>query len=300
MSPRLDPESERYLRQDNPALASLRSRYNALQVDAASHSVWNPGFVGRSVSLGAFRAHNAFVWAYGELPRATALKYFIFTQEVVRRAGPLLARLSEDAMFGCVAYDLEGPGRVSRDRLDSALELDFVNRHTGLLDRPGLRVLDIGAGYGRLAHRTCEVAEVADFACVDAIPESTFLCDYYLRYRGIADRARSVPLDEVAASDTTLGRFDIAFNVHSWSECTLAAVTWWVEVVRRLEVPYLFVVPNQHDRFITREADKSRQNFLPVIEKAGYHLVASEPLFDDADVRRLLAIPDRLYLFKRG
>jgi SAM-dependent methyltransferase len=251
------------------------------------------------VSLAQFRAHSAYVWAYGELPRPTLLKYFIFAQEVARRTGRLFERLTEDAAFGCLAYDFDGAGRVSRDRLDSALELDFVQRHTKLLDKPGLRVLDIGAGYGRLAHRACEVADVADYACLDAIPESTFLCDYYLRHRGVADRARAVPLDTVAAQSDQLGRFDIAFNVHSWSECTLAAVTWWMELVRRLEVPYLFVVPNQHDRFLTREPDRSRSDFLPVIEKAGYRLVAEEALFEDPDVQRLLAIKDRLYLFKR-
>src|SRR5207237_31488 len=130
-----------------------------------------------------------------------------------------------------------------------------------------------------------EAADVADYACVDAIPESTFLCDYYLRYRGLGGRARAVPLDEVAARGAGLGRFDIAFNVHSWSECTLAAIAWWVDLVRRLDVPYLLVVPNQHDRFVSKEPDGTRSDFRPVIEDAGYHLVAEEPVFDDPDVR---------------
>ena len=38
---------------------------------------------------------------------------------------------------------------------------------------------------------------------------------------------------------------------------------------------------------------------LSVIEGAGYRRVAEEPLFEDPDVRRLLGIQDRLYLFKR-
>ena len=293
-------EDEQYLRKDNPALKALYDRYDALTVNAGIHAKWNPRFVAKQLSIAKFRANSAYVWSYGELPRPTLLKYFIFAQYAARRAGPLLTRLSEDAAFGCLAYDFDGYGRVSRDRLDSAVELDFVHRHTGLLDKPGLRVLDIGAGYGRLAHRTCEVADVAEYTCVDAVPESTFLCDFYLRHRGLTGRARAVPLDEVAARGEALGRFDIAFNVHSWSECTLAAITWWVDLVRRLEVPYLFVVPNQPDRFLTREPDRqTRHDFRPVIEGAGYRLVAEEPVFEDPDVQRLLAIPDRLYLFAR-
>jgi SAM-dependent methyltransferase len=296
--PPLAPEDEQVLRRDNPALAELHARYEALDVDAAVHGLWKPSFVSSQVSLAQFRAHSAYVWSYAELPRPTVLKYFIFAQDAARRTGTLFDRLDEDAAYGCLAYEFDGFGRVSRDRLDSALELSFVDRHTGLLGKPGLRVLDIGAGYGRLAYRTCAVADVADYACVDAIPESTFLCDYYLRRRGVADRARAVPLDAVAAAGSSLGRFDVAFNVHSWSECTLAAITWWVDLVRRLEVPYLFVVPNQHDRFLSREPDKTRRDFLPVITGAGYRQVAEEPLFEDPNVRQLLAIQDRLYLFR--
>ena len=298
-SPPLDTSDEQYLRQDNPALAKLNERYAATTSNATVHSVWNANFVVNEVSLAQFRGHSAYVWSYGELPRPTGLKYFIYAQDVARRAGVSLERLMEDGAFGSLSFDFEGLGRVSRDRLDSVLELDFVERTTGLISKPGLRVLDIGAGYGRLAHRTCELADVADYACVDAIPTSTFLCEFYLRHRQLTGRARAVPLDEVIERKSELGNFDIAFNVHSWSECTLAAVTWWVELVASLNVPYLFIVPNQHDRFITREQDSSRKDFLPAIQNAGYTLVAEEWLFEDANVRRLLGISDRLYMFKR-
>ncbi|MBC8089483.1 MAG: putative sugar O-methyltransferase [Phycisphaerae bacterium] len=297
--PPLAPEDDAYLRLDNPVLVKLGERIAATSSPATVHSVWNPSFVSKEVSLGQFRGHSAYVWSYGELPRPTVLKYFIYAQDVARRTGASLEKLMEDGAFGSLSFDFDGLGRVSRDRLDSALELDFVQRTTGLLTKPGVRVLDVGAGYGRLAHRTCELADVADYACVDAIPLSTFLCEFYLRHRKIDDRARSVPLDEVIERNTALGRFDIAFNVHSWSECTLAAVAWWVQLIARLEVPYLFVVPNQHDRFITREQDSSRADFLPTIQAAGYELIADEWVFEDANVRRLLAIPDRLYMFQR-
>lgn len=298
-NPPLGTGIEAVLRADNPALAELHQRYAALKIDAAVHSRWDSGFVREQVSLSRFRGHSAYVWAYGELPRPTVLKYFIFAQDVQARAGRYLARTSEDGAFGCLAYDFSALGRVSRDRLDSVLELDFLERHTGLISKPGLRVLDIGAGYGRLAHRTCEVADVADYACLDAIAESTFLCDFYLRHRGLTGRARAVPLDEVATTER-LGTFDLAMNIHSWSECTLAAITWWVALVQRHEVPWLFVVPNQHDRLLSSEPGAPKQDFRPVIEAAGYRLVAQEPLFTDPDVRRLVAIKDEYYLFKRS
>jgi hypothetical protein len=297
--PPLAPGLDGVLRSDNPALADIRARYGKLKVDAAVHSLWNTGYVRDQVSLARFRGHSAYVWAYGELPRPTVLKYFIFAQYVQARARAMLARTAEDGAFGCLAYDFVETGRVSRDRLDSVLELDFLERHTGLVSKPGLRVMDVGAGYGRLAHRTCEIADVTDYCCLDAIAESTFLCDFYLKHRGIAGRARAVPLDEVVATPS-LGRFDLAVNVHSWSECSIAAIRWWVDLVQRHEVPWLFVVPNQFDRFLSSEPDKSKQDFRPVIEAAGYRLVAQEPLFMDPDARRLVSIKDEYYLFQRA
>ena len=52
-------------------------------------------------------------------------------------------------------------------------------------------MLDIGAGYGRLAHRmSAAFPQLEDYCCVDAVPESTFLSEYYLRHRGCTPPAR--------------------------------------------------------------------------------------------------------------
>jgi len=301
-SPPVSAEALQYLRTDNPRLQDLRHRYAALTVDAVAHSLWNEDYISSEVLLDEFRAHSAYVWTHQELSRPTQLKYFLYAQYAKSKAAPLLARLHEDGAFGAMCYDFEVAGRVSRDRLDSTIELDFLDRHLQILTRPQLRVLDIGAGYGRLAHRTCEAgAQVADYVCVDAIPESTFLAEYYTGFRGLRDRVRVVPLDElVKHGAATLGRFDLAINVHSFSECSYAAIRWWIARLQELEVPNLFIVPNTDSRFISTESDGTRKDFLPLLEQAGYRVAAHEPLFDDADLLRLLSITDQLYLFRRG
>ena len=38
---------------------------------------------------------------------------------------------------------------------------------------------------------------IAEYLCTDAVPVSTFLSEYYLRFRGLQDRATVVPLDEI-------------------------------------------------------------------------------------------------------
>ena len=186
---------------------------------------------------------------------------------------------------------------MSRDLIESVNELAFLERELRLSARERFSVLDIGAGYGRLAHRAMEAyPQLDDYCCVDAIPESTLLSEYYLRHRGLAPRARVVSLDRVEA-ELQPGSFDLAVNVHSFPECTYAAVEWWVELLRRLEVPNLLVVPNEPDELLTLEADGSRRDFRELIERAGYRLSRSERVVEDDAVRELVRLDDRFYLF---
>src|SRR5262249_4761451 len=152
-------------------------------------------------------------------------------------------------------------------------------RELSLSTRDSFSVLDVGAGYGRLAHRITGAygERVRDYACVDAIPESTFVCEHYLRERGIDPPARAVPLHEQARA-LEAGSFDLALNVHSFSECTLAAIEWWVERLASLRVPNLMIIPNEPTELLSLETDKSRRDFMPALEAAGYKLVKREPV----------------------
>lgn len=293
-------ESTQQLVETNPRLVELRQLYAAVNLPVTQHSRWAGRHALSSMNMQTFRGQTAFIWTYPELARSMQLKYYILANHVHRRAPQLMERMPEDGAFGSVCYDFEQYGRVSRDRLDSALEIDFLDRHLGILKKPDLRVLDIGAGYGRLAHRVSSVADnLADYCCVDAVPESTFFCEYYARHRGLAPKVRVVPLPEVVSASTSLGRFDVAINVHSFSECSHAAIGWWLDRVRDLGIPYLFIVPNDACSFLSSEVDGSKLDFLGRIEAAGYRVKVSEPVFSDADVRALVDIRDHFYLFER-
>lgn len=293
------PADATQLAPDHPRLQELRRRYAALGHGDGTPWQWRDGNLATALSLQYFRGDSPYVWQYRDLPRTTRLKYYLAGQYVQQRdSRGLLGTLGEDGAFGCWTWDLPGLPRLSRDLLDSVNELSFLDRQLGLLGRDDLRVLDIGAGYGRLAHRTVQAARgVADYCCADAIPQSTFLCEYYLRHRGVAPPARVVPLDEV---DRQLAgaRFDIAFNVHSFSECTHAAVAWWFERLRPLRVPHLFLVPNEAEGFLSQEVDGRRRDLMPLVEAAGYELVAREPVYADAATRQLVGVDDHYHLFR--
>ena len=293
----LPPGAEEELREGNPRLAELRERYARLDLPALTPSRWTDDAVRGFLDLRYFRGETLITWHYRELPRISALKFFVFARYVRDRDElGLLDRLGEDGAFGCWTFSYPGYGTYSRDLLDSINELSFLERQLGV---HGSRVLDIGAGYGRLAHRFCEAFDGgADYCCVDAVPEATFLSEYYLRHRGFAPPAQVVPLDEIERS-LRPGDFDLAVNVHAFSECTYAAVEWWVGLLERLEVQRLFLVPNEPTDLLSLEADGSRRDFAPLLERAGYRLVHREPVIADPAVRELLRVDDHFHLFER-
>lgn len=179
-------------------------------------------------------------------------------------------------------------GAVTRPWLDANVEHDFLRRHlTGHPDQTlgSMSVLDIGAGYGRLA--AILGVRVAQYTCTDAVPISSLLCRYYLHhYIGLSpSRFRVMGLaDVVLNGDKEL--FDLAINIHSWNECTLQQITGWLELLRFCRVPYLFTV--SHGQLDSVPPDKQRQkayyswgnrnpSFRPLLE-ADYELIVEESI----------------------
>ncbi|HEX6395273.1 MAG TPA: putative sugar O-methyltransferase [Acidimicrobiales bacterium] len=293
-----------YLRADNQRLRYLRELYARLDWPVCEHSRWRDETVRGWLNLKYFRGDNIIVWHYREDPQYngpefTRLFYFTYLRYVLDRGGSeLVDRLGEDGAFGCWTYDFPGYPRCSRDLLDSVNELLFLDKHLSVISRKAFRILDIGAGYGRLAHRASQAINgLSDYCCVDAIAESTFLCEFYLGFRQISPPARVKPLDEVPSLEE--GAFDLAVNVHSFSECRLDAIEWWMSQVARLGIPYVFVVPNEASGFLTTEGDSTRKDYLQTIESNGYRLIAEVPAIEDVGTRDVLEIHDRYCLFER-
>jgi FkbM family methyltransferase len=290
--------AEEQLRDDNPRLIELRDAYAGLDVPATAASRWSAERVAGFLDLRWFRGETLITWHYREAPEATERKYRALLAHVRSRDTlGLLGRLEEDGLFGCWSYAFDGGPRVSRDLLDSVLELTFLDGALGLSQHDGFSVLDVGAGYGRLAHRAVTAFPELVWCCVDGVPESTFLAEYYLRFRGVTPAAYVTPLHEI--SDLPPRGFDLAVNVHSFPEMPLAAVRWWLELLADLDVPYLFIVPNGPNRLTSLEADGSRLDLMAALAAAGYELTHQQPAIDDPAVADLLGVHDRFCLYER-
>jgi putative sugar O-methyltransferase len=205
--------------------------------------------------------------------------------------------MSEDGAFGSFSVRVGGR-EVSRDLLDSIAEIYFLERHLQISKRGGFRILDIGAGYGRLAYRASEAwPGLGGYLCTDAVASSTFLSEFYLKYRGLGDRARAVPLDEIEEVAGS-GRIDLAVNIHSFSECQPATIEWWTRLIASNGVKHLMVVPNFADASGRRVLTNDRTDFTPILEKHGYRLIAAEPKFADPVVQQYGIYPAQYFLFE--
>src|SRR5262249_27703187 len=215
-----------FLKPNNPQLIDLQDRYAAFDSSVTNSVLWGKGHV-RVDDIAYFRQDNAYVWQLRGTNNLNILGYalaYYYAKSMDRMH--LLVRLTEDNLFGSRTFIIDGRV-ISRDLIDSILEIHFLESHLQLSTRTNLRILDIGAGYGRLAHRIIQSLEnIRAYICADAIAVSTFICDYYLGFRGVAGRARAIPLDQIQ-QELNHNSIDVAVNIHSFSECTLSAISWW-------------------------------------------------------------------------
>ena len=291
----LPDDAARYLRADNPKLIELQQRYRTTDTDVTTPSVWTDRHV-RPEDITHFRGDNAWVWQLrGANTNVLGYGLTLYYLRTIDSLG-LLDKLVEDNSFGNFTFTIAGR-QVSRDLLDSIAEIYFLDRHLGVGSRTGFRVLDVGAGYGRLAHRmVTALPGIEKFYCTDAVAVSTFVSDYYLRFRGL-EKACVIPLDEI---DNSLrdNPVDLAINVHSFSECRPQAIAWWARLLNKHRVRNLMVVPDRGSGTGERMLTADGQDFLPAFERYGYRTVLKEPKFSDPVLQKYGLEPSWYHLLE--
>jgi len=291
----LTAEQRAWLVPDNPRLTELRSAYAAMDPAVTTPLIWFDDFVSAE-DLANFRGDNAYVHQLHGLqynPMAFALTAYY---TLASAAAPLLDRMVEDGAYGARCFEVAGR-KVSRDLLDSVQEIDFLQRHLGAGTRP-LKLLDIGAGYGRLAHRLTEVlGDAIEVCATDGFATSSFLAEFYLRHRG--SFARMVPLHQIEA-ELAATRFDVASNIHSFSECTTAAIDWWVSRLAKAGVAHLMVVPNGWNEQLGLCLTNDGRDMEAIFAAHGYLPVAREFRYTDPLLRQYGVDPAQLCLFTLG
>lgn len=270
------------LSRDNPELLALEEAYSKLNL--FEQSLWETW--SDHIDIQKFRGEPGYLsqkWMMTEERYRNTLHYAL---DMGLRHD--IETLGEDEAFGCITYreDMgasEDDIIYSRDLLDSVFEIQFLEETLQLrsLGMAGPVVLDIGAGYGRFAHRLVQKYPFsACVTCVDAVPLSTFLCEFYLGFRGINSCTRSVPLHQLQG---LVWPFNFACNMYSFSEMPLSAVHFWLGFCADLQIPYFYLVPHApdlvHPHFLTSEPDGSHLDYLSSFPVYGYKLETRRPKF---------------------
>ena len=285
-----------YLLKDNPKLEHLNKKYNTFNTKVTTPLVWTDAHV-KPDDVVYFRGDNAYVWQLrGQNMNIMGYALTTYYVKSIDKLG-LLNLLKEDDLFGNFTFRIDNRV-ISRDLLDSIMEIYFLEKHLNISKLNKATILDIGAGYGRLAHRMASaIPQISSYLCTDAVAISSFISDYYIKFRKLGKIARVIGLDAV---EKTLGTepVDIAINIHSFSECKISAIDWWLSLLSRYKVKYLMIVPNAGDHGGERLLTHENEDFGEVIEKHGYKLIAKEPKFRDPVVQKFGINPTYHYLFE--
>ncbi len=236
-------ESFEELSVNNPKLTSLYERYRSdTPFEAITAPFWH--CIPERLDLKTFRSHGPYLWTNESKVRYQFTAFHIAGFDKLN----LLRTFGEDHAFGCETFSFRGM-TLSRDKLDSIMEIYYLIMQLGIKPFDHLKVLEIGAGYGRLAHRFTSLFQRSNFYCVDAIPSSTFISEYYLNFRK-AHNAHVVPFDDLQSLSHQT--FDFAISVHSFPEQTRASINLWLDLLDNLAIKTLVLI-DHNGQWLTME-----------------------------------------------
>ena len=97
-------------------------------------------------------------------------------------------------------------------------------------------------------------------------------------------------------------QIDLAINIHSFSECAIASIEWWIKLVRKNQVKYFMIVPNcgknQGQELTSIESDRTERRYDHLLAENNYELVCRQPKFLDPKVQACGVSPTYYYLYK--
>jgi len=286
-----------YLNERTPRLQEISDRYNKFDNHVTKPLDWNAEYV-KSDDIKFFRGDNAYVWQVRGV-NMNILTYALTTYYLKSiDKYNLLNKLTEDKLFGIHSFEIDNK-IITRDLLDSISEIYFLEDKLNISNFDNLKILDIGSGYGRLAHRVYEaLPNLSNYLCTDAVAYSSFISEFYIKYRKLSDKVEVVLLDEIEDKLTNL-KPDIAVNIHSFAECKVDAIKWWINLIMKNEVKYLMIVANaykENGKVILPTNEK--KDFFQIIQDNNYKLISFEPKYNDPILNKYGLNPTNHLLFK--
>ena len=246
-------------------------------------TVWKQSsdYVLRSFNIN-FRGENAFVWQeqLGD-NKETYIEYYKIIKSIDK--DNLLNKTIECGSYGCKSYDFDNI-KISRDLLDSILEIYFLKSFFPNLNE--LSLLEIGGGYDRLCKRYLDCIPNSKYYITDAIPQSTFFSKLYLN--GKNDSV--INLYDIPEKIKTL-KIDIAVNIHSFPECNINDIEWWIKLINSNKIKYIFYVPNNPQSTPEFMPSNTGESILDLFNKYNYTVKHFKNMFTELNIKYSYAVP---------
>lgn len=229
-----------------------------------------------------FRGENAFVWQeqLGD-NKETYIEYYKIIKSIDN--DNLLSKTFECGSFGCRSYDYDNI-KISRDLLDSILEIYFLKSYFPNLKKHSL--LEIGGGYGRLCKRYLDCIPDSNYYITDAIPHSTFVSKIYLN----ENKNRVINLYDIQEKTKSLN-IDIAVNVHSFPECNINDIEWWINFIHSNKIKYIFYVPNNPDSTPDFIPSNTGESILNLFNKYNYTVKHFKNMYSEYNIKYSYSVP---------
>lgn len=229
-----------------------------------------------------FRGENAFVWQeqLGD-NKETYIEYYKIIKSIDK--DNLLNKTFECGSYGCKSYDFDNI-KISRDLLDSILEIYFLKSFFPNLNE--LSLLEIGGGYGRLCKRYLDCIPNSKYYITDAIPQSTFFSKQYLN--GKNDSV--INLYDIPEKIKTL-KIDIAVNIHSFPECNINDIEWWIKLINSNKIKYIFYVPNNPQSTPEFMPSNTGESILDLFNKYNYTVKHFKNMFTELNIKYSYVVP---------
>lgn len=265
----------------------LADRYRILGL-AHGGGVWNEKHLA-SFDVKKFRGDNVYVWQTRVFQEIHYFVSYLYALKVDKLG--LHNKFIEEGSFGVETFNFEGR-LVSRDLIDSIIEISYIEEKLKLSTIDGFHILDIGAGYGRFAKRIQEGFNNVKVTCIDAIPLSTCISRVYLEDELMGGKVTVHQLDTL--DEVQPGSINLAINIHSFSEMSMSSVESWVRFLVEKKIENVFIVPNGLNLALNDGTDFGR-----LFESSGYDISSVDDKFSDQDFARFGLYPSKYFLLKQ-
>lgn len=268
--------------------ADLADTYRNLDL-VHGDGVWNEKHL-NNFDVMKFRGDNVYVWQTRVFQEIHFFVSYLFALKMDKLE--LHTKLTETGSYGVETFNFDGR-LVSRDLIDSIIEINYLDEKLQFSKSSNFHILDIGAGYGRFAKRIQEGFSSIKVSCIDAIPLSTCLSRVYLKDEIEAGKVTVHQLNTL--DEVQEGEINLAINIHSFSEMSLPSIVTWVNCLLEKKIENIFIVPNGSSLALNDGTDFGR-----IFDEAGYQIVSVDDKFGHPDFSRFGIYPSTYFLLKRS